>query len=90
MTNTQLSNKPAIVDHSFSALMLGVVIGAAGAFLLGTTEGKKILQKAIDSLPDNLKKMDDQLESKTNTRPNHNTNSLPDNHSGELPPPQFL
>lgn len=90
MTNTQPSNKPAIVDHSFSALMLGVVIGAAGAFLLGTTEGKKILQKAIDSLPDNLKKMDNQLGSKTNTHPNHNDDSLSDNHFGELSPPQFL
>ncbi len=89
MTNTQRSNKPAIVDHSFSALMLGVVIGATGAFLLGTTEGKRILQKAIDSLPDNLKKNDNQTGIKAGTYSDDNYSPLPDNHLDKLSPSQF-
>lgn len=38
------------LDHSFSILSLGITIGAIGALLLGTKEGRKIAHDILDTI----------------------------------------
>ena len=54
---TQSDHPKPILDNSFSAFIAGLVVGIAGALLLGTEEGKKISQKAIDSIPEDFTKL---------------------------------
>lgn len=49
----QQDHKP-ILDNSFSAFIMGLTVGIAGVLLLGTEEGRKLSQKMIDSIPENL------------------------------------
>lgn len=53
MNHSNKSNQP-VFDHSFSAFMLGLTLGALGAVLLGTQEGRDFAQKTLNSLSDNL------------------------------------
>lgn len=41
-------------DHGLTGFMFGLTLGALGAFLFGTEEGRQITKKALDSLPSNL------------------------------------
>lgn len=40
---------------SFSTFGLGVAFGLVAAFLFGTEEGRKLVKKAVDSLPEKYK-----------------------------------
>jgi uncharacterized membrane protein YebE (DUF533 family) len=40
------------IDHSFSVFSLGLVIGAVGALLLGTREGRKLTREILNTLPE--------------------------------------
>jgi hypothetical protein len=51
--NSSNHSKP-IIDNSFSAFVAGLTVGIAGVLLLGTKEGKKITQKALKSIPEDL------------------------------------
>jgi len=50
------SNKKdqSVLDNSFSVLILGITLGALGAILLGTQEGREFTKKTLDSISDDL------------------------------------
>lgn len=54
---TQPDHPKPILDNSFSAFIAGLTVGIAGALLLGTEEGKKISQKILKSIPEDLTKL---------------------------------
>lgn len=47
---TTPSDKPK--SASFSSFGLGIALGVAGAFLFGTEEGRKLVKKFVDSIPE--------------------------------------
>jgi len=59
---TQSNSETIKLDHSFSVFALGLVVGAVGALLLGTKEGRKFSEELLKSLPDLKIKKDDLLE----------------------------
>jgi hypothetical protein len=48
-------------DHSFSAFAMGATIGVVTALLLGTDEGRKLLKKILDTIPEKYKKIPEGL-----------------------------
>lgn len=52
---TTPSKKPT-TDNSFSSFAVGVSVGVAAAFLFGTDEGRKLVKKVIDTIPEKYKK----------------------------------
>lgn len=56
----QPKNENIGIDHSFSVFSLGLVIGAVGALLLGTKEGRKLTKEILSTLPEI--KLSDTLE----------------------------
>lgn len=54
MSMTPQSNRPS-GDNSFSAFTVGVLFGVAGALLFGTEEGRKLVKRAVDAVPDKYK-----------------------------------
>ncbi len=50
MPNPPQKEQAITLDHSFSILSLGITIGAIGALLLGTKEGRKIAHDVLDTI----------------------------------------
>lgn len=84
---TQSDYQKPILDNSFSAFIAGLTIGIAGALLLGTEEGKKISQKAIESIPEDLLKLFSKDENSTLTPPPPQITPSPENYTNSEPPP---
>ncbi len=53
------SNKAT--DHHFSSFAMGATIGIIAALLFGTEEGRKVVKKVLDSIPEKYKKIPDNL-----------------------------
>lgn len=92
MNHSNKSNQP-IFDHSFSAFMLGLTLGALGIVLLGTQEGRDFARKTLSSLSDNLdidpnfvKKMKSSIKPESKI-PHLKDKTSINNSSQELPPP---
>ncbi len=69
---TTPSDKPG--NSSFSTFGLGVAFGIAAAFLFGTEEGRKIVKKTFDKLPDKYKNpIESSLRGGTPTWQSHST-----------------
>lgn len=49
-----IKNNTQPSDHGLSGFMFGLTLGALGAFLFGTEEGRSLTKKALDALPENL------------------------------------
>lgn len=47
---TTPSDKPN--HNSFSSFGIGIALGITAAFLFGTEEGRKLIKKLVDSIPD--------------------------------------
>lgn len=47
---TTPSEKPS--TGSFSSFGIGIVLGVAATFLFGTEEGRKLIKKLVDSIPE--------------------------------------
>jgi hypothetical protein len=83
---TQSDHPKPILDNSFSAFIAGLTVGIAGALLLGTEEGKKVTQKAIQSIPEDLTKLFSQNDPVSSPPPPQVTPS-PDSYLNSEPPP---
>lgn len=86
---TQSNNSKPILDNSFSAFIAGLTVGIAGVLLLGTEEGKKISQKVIQSIPEELTNLFSHSNStSTSTPPPPQVTPSPRAHTNtESPPP---
>lgn len=47
---SQSNQDSPVFEHSFSVFTLGLTIGAVGALLLGSKQGRKICRQVLDSL----------------------------------------
>jgi hypothetical protein len=84
---THSDHPKPILDNSFSAFIAGLTVGIAGALLLGTDEGRKLSQKALKSMPEELTKLFNQPEP-TPTPPAPQVVPSPDKYTNtEAPPP---
>jgi len=70
-------DKP-VIDHSFSAFLMGLTVGIAGALLLGTKDGRKLTEKVIKNLP------------KTGLNLDRLTNHYQENKSPKSTPPPVI
>lgn len=53
MSHSNKKDHP-VLDNSFSVLILGMTLGAIGAILLATQEGRDFTKKTLDSISDDL------------------------------------
>lgn len=85
-------------DTHFSSFAMGATIGVIAALLFGTEEGRKIVKKILDAIPDKYKKIPDALTPHDEpTAPRtpiitpqetpHHTTFAPENTLVEAPPP---
>lgn len=59
MTSANDNKKP---DSGFSSFALGVSVGVVAALLFGTDEGRKIVKKVLDNLPEKYHKIPQSVE----------------------------
>jgi len=52
-----MNPKDSNPDHNSHAFMFGLTVGVLGTLLLGTEEGRKLMQGILDSLPENIRHM---------------------------------
>jgi hypothetical protein len=57
LIHTMNPSKKSRSDNSFSSFAIGVSVGVAAAFLFGTDDGRKLVKKVVDSLPEKYKKI---------------------------------
>src|SRR5258706_6763749 len=50
-------SKKSRSDNSFSSFAIGVSVGVVASLLFGTDEGRKLVQKVIDSVPEKYKNL---------------------------------
>jgi len=93
MNHSSKSNQP-VFDHSFSAFMLGLTLGALGVVLLGTQEGRDFARKTLNSLSDNLdidpnivEKMKSSIKSESKISHPKDRTSISDSSQEPPPPP---
>jgi len=55
MTTPSRTNK----DNSFSAFAVGVAVGVAASFLFGTEDGRALVKRVLDAIPDKYKNIPD-------------------------------
>lgn len=84
---TQPNHQNPILDNSFSAFIAGLTVGIAGALLLGTEEGRKLSQKVIESIPEDLTKLFSPPEETPKPPPPQITPSPETDPFTEPPPP---
>lgn len=52
---------PKPQDNHFSSFAMGATVGILAALLFGTEEGRKIVKKALDTIPEKYKKIPEVL-----------------------------
>lgn len=55
-------SKPKSKDNSFSAFSLGVTVGVAASLLFGTEEGRSLVKKCLNSIPDKYKQVPEPVQ----------------------------
>lgn len=85
---TTPSDKP-VRDNNFSAFTVGVAFGVVAALLFGTEEGRKIVKRAIDAIPDKYKTPPVSLRPRPLSTPIIPTEETPHHldYGHESPPP---
>lgn len=84
---THSDHPKPILDNSFSAFIAGLTVGIAGALLLGTEEGRKLSQKAIEFIPEDLTKLFNHSEPTPDSPPPQVVPSPDVYTNAEAPPP---
>lgn len=64
MTN-QFDKK--VKDNSFSSFAVGVSVGVAASFLFGTEEGRRLVKRLVDAIPEKYKHLPDSSPNATYT-----------------------
>ena len=52
-------SRPKSKDNSFSSFAVGVSVGVAASLLFGTNEGRKLVKRFVDAIPDKYKTIPD-------------------------------
>lgn len=53
-------------DNSFSSFAIGVSVGVAASFLFGTEEGRGLVKRILDAIPEKYKNIPDPIKNITN------------------------
>jgi hypothetical protein len=64
--NNDLSTSSRQGNNSFNTFLLGIIVGAAIVFLLGTEKGKKILKVISEKGLDNISNLLEEADKSTN------------------------
>lgn len=63
-------------DNSFSSFAVGVSVGVAASLLFGTEEGRSLVKRIVDAIPDKYKNVPEPLERVVSEMTPHSTPTI--------------